>query len=53
MDNIIFFKVPGITCIDSPISDRDKTTPWQVILELKGLTDETKNENIFISVEKD
>ena len=53
IDNIIFFEVPGITYIDSAISKKDKMTPWQVILGLKGLSEEIKNENIFISVEKD
>ena len=42
----------GITYINAPISEKDSTTPWQIIISLKGLTTETKDENIFISIEK-
>ena len=47
------YEVLGTTHINSPISNKDKTTPYQVILSLKGLIEETKNENIFISIKKD
>ena len=52
MDNIIAYKALGLCYVDSPISKKDKTTPRQVILTLKGLTPETKDKNIFISVEQ-
>ena len=39
--------------INQPLSNKDKTTPRQIILNLKGLIEETKEEKIFISVEKD
>ena len=35
------------------MSDKDKTTPRQIILNLTGLTPETKDENFFISIKKD
>ena len=46
------YEVSSISYIDIPISDKDKATPHKVILNLKGLTEETKEENIFISIEK-
>ena len=39
--------------MDRPISELDPTTPWQVILLLAGLTNDTKEEKVFITVEKD
>ena len=47
------YESPGITYIDILISEKDSTTLRQIILGLKGLTAETKDENIFISIEKD
>ena len=46
------YKAPGISYIDSLISDKDKMTPCKFILNLKGLIEETKEKNIFISIEK-
>ena len=46
------FEANGITFIDSLISEIDKITPWEVILNLKGLDKETKNKNIFILIKK-
>ena len=50
--NIISSEAQGITYIDTLISDKDPTTPRQIILGLKGLTEDTKEENIFISIKK-
>ena len=47
------YEAPGINYIDAPLSDKDKTTPQKIILGLKDLTEETKDKNIFISIEKD
>ena len=52
ISNIMAYEVSGIDYIDSPLSNKDKTTLRQIILSLKGLTEETKDENIFISIEK-
>jgi len=52
MDNIIAYKASDLCYVDSPISEKDKTTLHQVILTLKGLTPETKDENIFILVKQ-
>ena len=38
---------------DSSISSSDKRTPRELILNLKGLSDENKLKDIFISVVKD
>ena len=46
------YKVPGLSYINSQISNKDKTTPQEVILKLKDLIEETKEENIFISIKK-
>ena len=43
-------KANSITFIDSLISNQDKTTPREVILNLTSLEDETKNQKIFISI---
>ena len=53
MKNVISYESPGINYIDAPLSNKDKTTPQQIILGLKGLTEETKDKNIFISIKKD
>ena len=50
MENIISYNAPGIIYIDALISDKNKTTPCQVILGLKGLTENNKEENIFFSI---
>ena len=47
MANIMPFEATGITFIDSPISKADKVTPYEVILNLKGLDEETKANNIL------
>ena len=52
MGNIISSEAQGITYIDAPISDKDPITPCQIILGLKGLTEDIKEENIFISIKK-
>ena len=51
--NIMVFEAEGLTYIDSAISSSDKCTLRELILELKGLLEENKNDIIFISVEKD
>ena len=38
--------------IDSLISNQDKNTPREVILQLKDLEEEAKENKIFISVKK-
>ena len=53
MANIYSFKVPSLSFIDSLISDKSKTTLWEVILKLTGLEERLKSTKIFISVEKD
>ena len=53
MANISHFEAPGLSFINSPISDTDKTIPREVILDLTGLNQELQNTKIFISVEKD
>ena len=53
MSNILSFKVSGLTFVDGPISEQDSNTPRQVILSLKGLASETKDNKVFILVEKD
>ena len=52
MSNIMLFESLGLTYLDSPISVSNNTTPRQVILNLKKLVEEIKEEKIFISVEK-
>ena len=52
MDNIISYEAFGLIYLDSLLSKKDQTTLFQIILNLKGLTQETENENIFISDEK-
>jgi len=47
------FEVEGLAFIDSTISSSDKWTPRELILGLTGLSEENKEEKIFISVEKD
>ena len=51
--NIMAFEVEGLTYLDLAISSSDKHTPRELILELKGLSEENKNDIIFILVEKD
>ena len=52
MANIISFEADRIIFIDSLISQLNKIIPHEVILNLKGLDEETKNTNIFISIKK-
>ena len=52
MTNVMSFEASGLPCLDSPISGKDKSTPRPVMLTLKGLEAETKNECMFISAEK-
>ena len=40
MVNISLFEAPGLSFIDSPISDTNKTTPREVILGLTELEQE-------------
>ena len=53
MLNILSFEVHSLTYLDRPISELDPTTPRQVILLLTGLTNDAKEEKVFITVEKD
>ena len=53
MDNIISYKAPGLCYINEPISAKDQTISCQLILNLKGLTKDTKKKKIFISIKKD
>ena len=52
MANISSFKVAGLSFIYSLISKLDKTTPREVILNLKRLEEDVKETKIFILVEK-
>ena len=47
------YEAPGLCYINEPISAKDRATLHQLILNLKGLTKDTKEEKIFISIEKD
>ena len=51
--NIMVFEVEGLTYFNSAISSSDKHIPRELILELKGLSEENKNDTICIFVEKD
>ena len=46
------FETRGLLFIDSLIHEIDKTIPQEVILNLKGLDDKSKDTSIFILVEK-
>ena len=50
--NIMSFEAKGLAFIDSPINLKDKRILRDLILNLKGVSEENKNENVFISVEK-
>ena len=52
MENIILFEAEGLLYLNLPISDQDLTILRQVILNLTRLEEETKSQNIFMSVEK-
>ena len=52
MANISSFEASGLSFVDFPISELDKTTLCEVILNLKGLEEDPKDTKIFISVEK-
>ena len=47
------FEAEGLAFIDSPINLKDKRILRELILNLKGISEENKNKNIFILVEKD
>ena len=47
------YEASGLCHINQLLSNKDKTTLQQLILNLKGLIEETKEEKIFISLEKD
>ena len=47
------FEAKGLAFIDSPINLKDKRILRELILNLKGISEENKNKNIFILVEKD
>ena len=47
------FEAEGLAFIDSPINLKDKKILRELILNLKGISEENKNKNIFILVEKD
>ena len=51
--NIMSFEAKGLAFIDSPINSKDKRILRELILNLKGILEENKNKNVFISVEKD
>ena len=53
MSNILSHESHGLTFIDGPSSEINLATPRQVILSLIGLTEETKDEKVFITVKKD
>ena len=52
ISNIMAFETRELSFINSLISETDKTTSREVILNLKELEDESKDTNIFILVEK-
>ena len=52
MANISLFEVTGLSFIDSPISELDKTTLREVILNLTGLKEDLITTKILILVEK-
>ena len=52
MVNMSLFEAAGLNFINSSINELDKTTPHEVILNLKGLEDEFKDIKIFILVKK-
>ena len=47
------FEAEGLAFIDSAISSSDKQTPQELILGLTRLSEENKEEKIFILVKKD
>ena len=49
----MIFEIEGLIFIDSTISSKDKHTPRELILGLTGLSEENKEEKVFVSVEKD
>ena len=53
MANISLFEVSRLSFLDSPISELDKITLREFILDLKGHQKNLHKIKIFISVEKD
>ena len=47
------FEAEGLAFIDSAISSSNKRTLRKLILDLNGLSEENKEDKIFILVEKD
>ena len=50
--NLMSFEAEGLAFTDSAISSADKRTPRELILNLKGLSEENSNENTFFSRRK-
>ena len=53
LSNLLLFEAEGLAFTNSMISSSNKCTLRELILDLKGLSKENKEETIFISVEKD
>ena len=53
MANTTLFEVEGLEYLDNKINDTIRKTLYKMILEIKELLVEIKEEKIFISVEKD
>ena len=53
LSNLMTFEAEGLAFIDSAISSSDKWTLQELILGLTELSEENKEEKIFISVKKD
>ena len=49
----MIFEAEGLVFVDSAISLKDKHTLRELIIELTGLSEENKEEKVFVSVEKD
>ena len=49
---IISFEAACLSFVDSRISEAGKTTHREMILKLSGLEEESKEDKIFLSVEK-
>ena len=53
MANLMTFQADGLAFTDSAISSKDKHTLRELILGIKDLSKENKDEKVFVSVEKD
>ena len=51
--NLLIFEAEGLAFIDSVISSIDKCTLYELILGLTELSEENKEDKIFVLVEKD